>query len=172
MASDVIVRDLTRADVADVLALNNGATPHVNALDTERFAWLVRESDYARVAELHGQLAGFVLAIRHGTAYWSANYAWFGARYDRFLYLDRAVVAPHAQRGGVGRSLYNDVRAFASGRWPRITLEVNVRPPNPVSMAFHEAMGFRRVGNRTDDQSELAMFELALTPVPGPPPSP
>lgn len=161
--SAVIVRAAMPADHGAVLALNNASTPHVNALEQEQFDWLAQHVDYFRVAETGGALAGFVMAIREGTTYWSANYAWFGSRFDRFIYLDRVVVSPAARRGGVGRALYADLAAFASSKWPRITLEVNVRPPNPGSIAFHEALGFRRVGSRTYGENEVAMFELPLS---------
>ena len=159
----LVVRAGTPHDQLAVLALNNASTPHVNALTSEQFAWLVAEADYYRVAELDGVLAGFVIAIRSGTAYWSGNYAWFSERYPRFLYLDRVVVAPNARRQGAGRVLYDDLVTFASGRWPRITLEVNVLPPNPGSMAFHEQMQFERVGSRSYAEGEVAMFERMLS---------
>ena len=152
----------TARDQPAVLALNNGSTPHVNALTNEQFAWLTTEADYYRVAEVGGTLAGFVIAIRSGTAYWSGNYAWFGERYSAFIYLDRVVVAPAFRQVGVGRALYEDLVAFASGRWPRITLEVNVKPPNPASMAFHERMKFQPVGTRSYADGEVAMFERTV----------
>jgi predicted GNAT superfamily acetyltransferase len=160
--SVVNVRPATAADHDGVLALNNASTPHVNALEREQFDWLAQHVDYFRVAEVDGALAGFVMAIRDGTTYWSGNYAWFGAKFDRFIYLDRVVVSPSVRRGGVGRALYADLTRFASGQWPRVTLEVNVQPPNPGSIAFHEALGFRRVGARRYDENEVAMFELPL----------
>jgi predicted GNAT superfamily acetyltransferase len=162
--TSLAVRTATDRDRPGVLLLNNAAPPNVNALTDEQFAWLATHADYFRVAEKNGAIAGFVMAISNGTEYWSANYAWFGEKFDRFIYLDRVVVAPEARRSGVGRALYNDLQAFARGRWPRITLEVNVRPPNPGSISFHEALGFRRVGVRTYDENEVAMFELPLTP--------
>jgi predicted GNAT superfamily acetyltransferase len=145
-----------------VLALNNGAVPNVNALDAAAFAWLAEHATYFRVAEDGEGIAGFVMMIEHGTEYWSANYAWFSSRYELFLYLDRVVVAPRAQRSGIGRVLYDDVTAFARDRWPRITLEVNLQPPNPVSVAFHERMGFREVGTREYDENAVLMMELEL----------
>jgi predicted GNAT superfamily acetyltransferase len=156
------VRDSVASDHAAVRALNNGAVPHVNALDGAAFAWLAHHAAYFRVAEDDSGIAGFVMMIDRGTAYWSANYAWFSARYDTFLYLDRVVVAPRTQRTGVGRLLYTDALTFARGRWPRITLEVNLRPPNPVSVAFHERMGFREVGIRAYDNCAVSMMELPL----------
>jgi hypothetical protein len=154
---------MTTADQPALLALNNAAAPNVNVLEPEQFDWLATRSDYARVAERGGQVVGFVMALGSGTKYWSPNYAWFSARYDRFIYLDRVVVAASAQRTGVGRALYADLAQFASGRWPRITLEVNVRPPNPGSITFHAALGFRQVGVRSYDGNEVAMFELPLS---------
>jgi hypothetical protein len=160
----VRVRDATAADHAAVLALNNAQTPHVNALTDEEFAWLVAHASYFRVAEDEGGLAGFVLCVPSGTEYWSGNYKWFSERYAEFLYLDRVAVAPRARRSGVGRALYDDLHATATGRWMRVALEVNIKPPNPVSMAFHEALGYRPVGVREYDEGMKAvqMFERAL----------
>jgi predicted GNAT superfamily acetyltransferase len=161
-AGGVGVRDAIARDHPAVLALNNGAVPHVNALDDSGFAWLAEHATYFRVAADGDGIAGFVMMIENGTEYWSANYAWFSSRYDAFLYLDRVVVASRAQRSGIGRLLYDDVTAFARGWWPRIMLEVNLRPPNPVSVAFHEHMGFREVGTREYDENAVLMMELEL----------
>lgn len=158
----MVVRDAIARDHPAVLALNNGAVPHVNALDDTAFAWLTEHATYFRVAEDGDGIAGFVMMIEKGTEYWSANYAWFASRYDAFLYLDRVVVAPRARRSGVGRALYDDVIAFARGRWPRIALEVNLRPPNPVSVAFHQRMGFCEVGTREYDENAVLMMERTL----------
>lgn len=144
----VEVRDATAADFAAVLAMNNVSTPHVNALTEEEFSWLRSHAAYFRVATDGDGVAGFVLCLPAGVEYWSDNYKWFAARYDAFLYLDRVVVAERARRSGVGRALYDDVHAVGVGRWPRVALEVNLRPPNPGSIAFHESLGYERVGVR------------------------
>ena len=158
------VRDAVERDHAAVLALNNAAVPHVNVLTAEQFSWLATRTDYFRVCANEGGVVGFVFAIADGTDYWSANYAWFDERYDSFLYLDRVVVAEHGRRTGAGRALYSDLELFASGRWPRILLEVNLRPPNPGSLRFHERMGFREVGVRESDDGghAVAMQELPI----------
>src|SRR5262245_12059084 len=110
--SSTVVRQATAQDWPEVLRLNNAAPPHVNALTDEQFQWLATHVDYFRVAEHGGKISGFVMAIRDGTGYWSANYAWFRDRYDRFIYLDRVVVSPDARRLGLGRALYADLRKF------------------------------------------------------------
>lgn len=152
-----VVRDATPADHAAVLALNNAAQPAVNALTDDEFAWIHAHAAYFRVcADVQG-VAGFVICLPSGLEYWSDNYKWFAARYPGFLYLDRVVVAERARGQGVGRALYADLHAFAAGRWPRVTLEVNLRPPNPVSDAFHAAMGYVAVGVREYEDGTRAV---------------
>jgi predicted GNAT superfamily acetyltransferase len=159
----MLVRDSAPRDHEAILELNNAASPHVNALTTDAFAWLAANADYFRVAQdplSPDAPIGFVLAMRSGLPYWSLNYRWFSERYDQFLYLDRVVVADGARRRGVGRLLYDDIVAFARGRWPCIALEVNLRPPNPGSLAFHERQGFERVGVREDGPDAHAVVML------------
>jgi len=153
----------TVADAAAVLALNNASVPHVNELTAETFAQLVAMSVHYTVAEDAGGILGFVLCLASGGDYWSDNYRWFSTRYDSFLYLDRVAVSPRAQRRGVGHALYDGVHAAARGRWPCVTLEVNLRPPNPVSDAFHRAMGYEEVGVREyeDGAKAVRMYRRA-----------
>lgn len=158
--SGVTLRPGTAADAAAVLALNNASVPHVNALSADALAQIVAMSAHYTVAEDAEGILGFVLCVESGRPYWSENYQWFGERYETFLYLDRVAVHPRAQRRGVGRAIYDAVDAAARGRWPRIALEVNLRPPNPVSVAFHESMGYVPVGVREygDGANAVQMF--------------
>ena len=153
----LLLRDGHARDHAAVLALNNAATPHVNELTENTLAWIISHADYFRVAEDDGGIVGFVLALGNGIDYWSLNYRWFTERGGEFLYLDRIVVAERARKSGVGRALYDDIQEFARARWPRIALEVNLRPPNPGSLAFHQRMGFSQVGIREEDGGEKAV---------------
>ncbi len=151
------MRDAVASDHAAVLALNNSAVPHVNTLSEGDFSWIVSHADYFRVAEDDSGITGFVIALRAGHEYWSLNYRWFTDRGGEFLYLDRVVVSEGARNRGVGRALYDDIDRFARGKWPRITLEVNLLPPNPGSLAFHERLGFRRVGVRKEENGTKAV---------------
>lgn len=158
--SGFTLRPAIAADYAAVLALNNTQVPHVNALTPDEFAKIAALSGHFTVAEDPQGLLGFVLCIPSGTSYWSGNYQWFGERYARFLYLDRVAVSPRLRRAGVGRALYDDLHAVQAGVWPCVALEVNVRPPNPISIAFHEALGYRAVGLREyeDGVNAVQMF--------------
>lgn len=162
--SGFTLRPGTAADAAAVLALNNASVPHVNALDADTLAQIVAMSAHYTVAEDADGILGFVLCIPTGRAYWSDNYRWFGERYDDFLYLDRVAVAARAQRRGVGRALYDAMHRAVRGGWPRVVLEVNLRPPNPGSVAFHEAMGYSAVGIReyADGVNAVQMFVREL----------
>lgn len=139
---------LTPADVPALLALNNAAVPHVNDLDAPAMQALLDEAAVAvKAVDARGALAGFVIAFPPGTGYASENYRWFCENMaDGFLYVDRIVVDPARRRSGAARALYTHVFEAAKGRAPRVTCEVNVRPPNPTSLAFHEALGFESVG--------------------------
>lgn len=158
------VRDAGPADLAEILAINNAATPNVNALDAEPWAWLTAHATYHRIAVDAEGIAGVILCVPAGLPYWSDNYKWFTARFSDFLYLDRVVVAERARNRGVGTALYADLHATVAGRWPRVTLEVNLRPPNPGSQRFHERLGYQPVGVRESEGGAYAvqMYERAV----------
>ncbi len=141
--------------------MNDAAVPAVNALPADYFAWLLANVAYFRVAEDAEGLAGFVMCLASGGTYWSDNYKWFTARYDSFLYLDRVVVAERARSQGIGAALYADLHEWCAGKWPRICSEVNLKPPNPGSVRFHERLGYVRVGERAYNAGAnvVAMFE-------------
>ena len=89
--------------------------------------------------------------------------------HDDFLYVDRIVVDGAARGQGIGRALYDELFAYAGGRTARITCEVNVRPPNPGSLRFHERAGFRAVGEQSTEggTKQVRLLEKPLSaPVP------
>jgi predicted GNAT superfamily acetyltransferase len=88
-----------------------------------------------------------MLVLDESAGYDSPNFGWFRARYPRFLYVDRVVVASHARGRGLARQLYAAlITAAAQAGHARIVCEVNVSPPNPASDAFHAALGFVEIG--------------------------
>ena len=95
-----------------------------------------------------GKLDAFLLAFDQDARYDSPNFIWFRARYPRFVYVDRIVVAPSARGRGCARRLYDDLFEHAArAGHDRVVCEVNKTPPNPASDAFHAALGFVEVGS-------------------------
>jgi predicted GNAT superfamily acetyltransferase len=120
-----------------LLALNNAHAKELSWLEPERLQHLVGE---AFLAQRIGDLDAFLLAFDQDAQYDSPNFLWFCARYPRFVYVDRIVVASSARGRGCARRLYRDLFEHA-GRagHERVVCEVNTSPPNPVSDAFHAA---------------------------------
>jgi uncharacterized protein len=132
---------------AGVLALNNQHAMELSWLDADRLARLVSQAFLARRI---GGVDAFLLAFDQDADYDSPNFLWFGARYRRFVYVDRIVVAPSARGRGHARRLYEDLFDEAVRRGhQRIVCEVNQDPPNAASDAFHAALGFAEIGIAT-----------------------
>lgn len=141
------LRDATTADFAQILHLNHASVHFLSPLSQERLVLLHHMAAYHRVAHEGGQVRGFLLAFCEGAAYDSPNYQWFARAYSRFVYVDRIVVAGDCHGRGIGQRFYQDLFAFARQvRAPRVTLEIDFEPPNPVSARFHARQGFREVG--------------------------
>jgi uncharacterized protein len=147
---------------AAVLALNNAHAKELSWLEPERLQYL---TDHAFAARRIGVLDAFLLAFDQDAPYDSPNFLWFRARYPRFAYVDRVVVAPSARGRGLARTLYRDLftQAAAAGH-TRVVCEVNSRPPNPESDAFHAALGFVEIGNASihNDSKDVRYLEHVL----------
>lgn len=145
------LRDHAPGDLDRILEINRAEVPAVGSVTRDEMSRLLDLALIALVAEVDGVVAGFCIVLAPGVDYGSSNYAWFSERYDDFVYLDRVAIAPEFQRRGIGRSLYEAVERLAAERRPtatEFTLEVNVRPRNDSSLAFHEGLGFSEVEQR------------------------
>jgi uncharacterized protein len=128
-----------------LLALNNAHASELSWLAPSGLTSLVAQ---AWLGLRIGEVDAFMLVLDESAAYDSPNFGWFRARYPRFLYVDRIVVASHARGRGLARHLYDALIAAASRtRHERIVCEVNISPPNPASDAFHAALGFAAIGS-------------------------
>lgn len=142
------IEDITPEDHDEVLVINEAAVPKVSSIGRDRLAKLHEESFYLRKAVVDGKLAGLLLALDQGADYDSPNFLWFKSRYERFVYIDRVMVADGFRRLGIGIKLYADLEFRARSVTSSLMCEVNLEPPNPGSIAFHESIGFREVGQQ------------------------
>ncbi len=164
---DLIVRDAVEDDFEAILRLNATWVHFTSPLDRPGLARLHEASAYHRVVVERDAVVAFLLALREGADYASPNYLWFLGRGGRFLYIDRVIVTGSRQGRGLARLLYADLFEYALRTGvPRVACELDVDPPNSASERFHDALGFREVGqqlvaNRT---KRVSLRELELVP--------
>ena len=144
------IRPIDPADYPRVLEINQANVPDVGSIDAARLEFLVGESSIALVVDVGGEVTGFCLVLPPDSVYDSVNYRWFSERFDDFMYLDRVAFDAAAQGQGLGTMLYAEVdrRLADVDQVERLTLEVNVDPPNEASLAFHSKRGFTEVGRQ------------------------
>jgi len=148
------IQPVSPADYDSVLALNEAALPHVNSIGVPELTALAEQAFLFDLVWLDKAVVGFILVLREGADYQSLNYRWFSARYSQFVYVDRIVIAKTFARQGVGGLLYAKLEKFASEVAPVLACEVNLRPANPGSLAFHRALGFHEVGQQETGNGE------------------
>jgi len=160
------IRDANPDDFEQILALNEASVHFLSPLSMDGLLQLHGASNWHRVVDIEGRVAAFLLTLPEGASYESVNYRWFAARYARFLYVDRVVVAEARQGLGLGRSLYEELFAHARAAGvPRITAEFDVEPPNEASRRFHASFGFVEVGSETiRDGKKRVSLQVAELP--------
>ncbi len=160
-------RAATRSDWPRLLDLNAASVRELSPLDEPRLRYILALAHSCLVVESDdGVIAGFAIAVAPGADYDSANYAWFARRYERFLYLDRIAVAADSRRRGIGALLYDAMEQSAVA-FERMVCDVNIKPRNDASLAFHAARGYREVGRLAHgDVKTVALMskELAAAP--------
>ena len=152
-------------ELPDILIMNQEALPAVSSVSIEDMKHFLNIVDYFRTLKVENKIAGFLIALSPGKDYSSLNYKWFEKTYNSFMYVDRIVIDTNYHRNGLGTSFYNDLETFSIGKSSRITCEVNIRPKNEGSMAFHETYGFEQVGTQTTEEGkkEVSLMNYKLT---------
>lgn len=133
-------------DLPEIHALNQGAVPDVGEATEEQLSDLIGMSLETLVARVDGEVVGFAIILGPGCDYASPNYAFFRDRHPDFAYVDRIAISPKAQGLGLGRQIYETVVEALDA--PVLCAEVNVRPRNDASLAFHDRLGFVEVGEQ------------------------
>lgn len=155
---DIIVRKFEIKDRDRLLELNHESVHFLSPLTKDKLNSLVSQSEMLNVVEVDGVVEAFVLTLREGKEYDSINYLWFSDNYDHFLYVDRVVVSLKMHGKGLGKILYNSVFTHAKETdVPFVTAEIDISPPNPGSLKFHEKFGFKEVGRQTVAQGKKSV---------------
>jgi predicted GNAT superfamily acetyltransferase len=155
------LRPATPGDVPALVDLNAAVVAVTSPMDAARARALLTLATFCTVAECEGRVIGFVLAMAAGDSYDNANFRWFADRLDRFVYIDRVVVADSARGLGLGTALYDDLlRQGAGCRF--MAAEMDLVPANPGSLAFHKARGFVEIGTRTYDTGKIVSMQVKV----------
>jgi uncharacterized protein len=158
--SDFLFRDAVQSDFQAILMLNEASVHFLSPLDLAKLTRLSKEPVFFRVVMSANAVAGFLLAFLPAANYDNPNFLWFKARYEDFVYVDRIVISDEFRGRGVAKGLYAKLERYAvSCGIPRIVCEINVDPPNPVSLGFHEKEGFIEVGRQPIHEPATGLSE-------------
>ena len=161
------LRPVRATDSARLLELNSAAVPAVNDLGPDDLAALISASHsaIAVVAEDDPRtVLGFAIVFAAGADYASENYRYFSGRAETFLYVDRIVVAEGHRGQGLGARLYSAVFDAARALPADVVFcEVNLRPANPESLAFHDRLGFTEIGRQSTKNDTVVVSLLSAS---------
>lgn len=156
---------MVAGDVAWAWALNEREVPRLGSETFEEFTRLFELSASAWVYTSAGAPVAFLLGMTPEVPYDSPNFLWFRERHERFVYVDRLAVEADHRKRGLGAALYaateDDARRLGMSV---VCCEVNLRPANPESLAFHARLGFRQEGEQEAHGKRVAMLVKTLAP--------
>ena len=151
-----VVRNIEIADLPRVLKINNANTPGVSELTFTELETDLENSLHAlAIDNEQGEVCAFCITFDPGAPDAGANHRWFSERYESFVYLDRIAIDSNHQNRGLGALLYQSVELHMqnSAEHSLLCCEVNLEPPNPGSLRFHQRIGFAEVGQRGDGKA-------------------
>jgi uncharacterized protein len=153
-----VVRPITSSDFDGLLALNNAHAQETSLLDRDKFERMIAAAFCCRTT---ARTDALLIAFDQSSVYEGGHFKWFRDRYNRFVYVDRVIVAAAARGKGLARALYEDLfTAARSAGLDFVTCEVNSVPPNPGSDAFHAALGFSEVGQGSPAPGKVVRYLL------------
>lgn len=161
----MLIRDVTQDDFDAILKLNMAEEINTSPMDEARLRMLDSFSEYHKVAEIEGEIAGFLLVMGVLCDYENENYEWFSTRYESFCYVDRIVINHTCQGQKVGSRLYEDLFEYArTNKLQYIACEYNLVPLNEPSRRFHDRFGFQEVGTQwLNDGKKKVSLQIART---------
>jgi len=150
-----IVRNIKISDLPRMLEINNANTPGVSELTMSELETDIENCLHALAIDNElGEVCAFCITFAPDAPHAGVNHQWFAERYKSFVYLDRIAIDSNHQNRGLGALLYQTVeqRMLDSAEHSLLCCEVNLEPPNPGSLRFHQRIGFTEVGQRGDGE--------------------
>jgi predicted GNAT superfamily acetyltransferase len=161
------LRKICAADFTAVLRINSQSSPGVGTLDVDELSRSVALASAAWVAIDATDIVGYVLAFSNSDAYDGEEFLAFRTRLNEpFLYIDQIAICADARNAGIASRMYAGLTQWAH-ELGKLTLccGVNLRPPNPVSVKFHQGLGFEKIAEvETRDGLLVALLSKQLIP--------
>ncbi len=143
-------------EIKEMHTINQENIPEVGDLsELEDFRARVNWSENIFVYKYEDVIKAFVLCMREEQDYKSPNYEYISDRFNKFLYVDRIAVQEQFRRKGIAEKIYSTVIDKGRENNLDILCEVNTRPSNEPSMAFHEKMGFEEIGTNDFEKNSV-----------------
>lgn len=142
------IRAMTERDYAQVIRINATCGPAVARLNGEELRRLgAIDNEHLVAIGENSEIVGYALVFGREAAYDGEEFlALRSAISQPFLYIDQVAIAPEARRKGIGLEIHAAIEAIAARHSIRcLCCEVNINPPNPVSLDFHTKIGFESV---------------------------
>ena len=161
-----VVRNIEIADLLRVLEINNANTPGVSELTFAELELDLNNSLHAlAIDNEQGEVCAFCITFDPSAPDAGDNHRWFAERYKSFVYLDRIAINSNHQNRGLGALLYQSVeqRMLKSAEHSLLCCEVNLEPPNPGSLRFHQHIGFTEVGQSIPEYANYRVSYLSKT---------
>ena len=158
------VRDIETADLPRVLEINNANTPGVSELTFTELETDLENSLHAlAIDNEQGEVCAFCITFDPSAPDAGDNHRWFAERYKSFVYLDRIAINSNHQNRGLGALLYQSVEQHMihSSEYSLLCCEVNLEPPNPGSLRFHQHIGFTEVGQSIPEYANYRVSYLS-----------
>ena len=155
-------RPLLQDDASSVWEINEQGLPGTGKVTVEEISHLIEISDTSLGVYEQENLVGFVICLFPNVDYSSPNYAWFNEKYEDFIYVDRIAVSTNHRGRGIGSYIYQELINISEQKQIPIAAEVNLNPPNPGSMRFHNRFDFSEVGiiHHTDKSVTMLLRQL------------
>ena len=142
------LRPLTPTDHGALLRLNAENQPAVAAVEARDLPWLLAgDGHYLVAVDSNERVVGYLLAFSRESNYGDTEIDELRRLIAEPFYYICQVALVREQRGrGIGRAFYAALEDEARRRGIGILCcDVNLDPPNPESLAFHERLGFRQL---------------------------
>ena len=153
-------KPLTFEEVTDMHLINQENIPEVGDVSNlEDFQLLVDLSEFILAFKDNNRVIGFILLMREGNKYHSENYKYMSSRFDKFLYIDRIAIQKNYRRRGLGEKIYSEVISKSKKLNLDVLCEVNTRPRNDPSIAFHKKMGFEEIGTNDFEKNSVVYLK-------------